>query len=165
MEFSIKSGSPERQRTACVAVGVFEPRKLSLAGQMVDQAAQGYLADILRRGDMDGKTGTTRLLHNVPGVAAERVLLVGLGKEREFRDKAYRDAVGATVKALSDTGVAEAVLYLADLPVKRRDLSWTTEQAVLVAEEASYRFEQMKSKPGDAKKALRKLVLARTHDA
>ncbi|HPP47864.1 MAG TPA: hypothetical protein PLF25_10240, partial [Accumulibacter sp.] len=28
MEFSIKSGSPEKQRSACVVVGIFEPRKL-----------------------------------------------------------------------------------------------------------------------------------------
>jgi len=160
MEFSIKSGSPEKQRTACVTVGVFEHRKLSLAGQILDQAANGYLADILRRGDMDGKTGATLLLHNVPGVTAERVLLVGLGKEREFHDKAYRDALHAAVKALSDLGVAEAFVYLSELPVRKRNLAWNVEQAVLVAEEAAYRFEQMKSKPGEGKKAPRKLTLA-----
>jgi leucyl aminopeptidase len=109
---------------------------------------------------MDGKTGSTLLLHNVPGLTAERVLLVGLGKEREFHDKAYRDAMRTTVKALSDLGVAEAFLYLTEAPVKKRDLAWNVEQAVLVAEEASYRFEQMKSKPGDTKKGLRKLTLA-----
>ena len=105
MEFSIKSGSPEKQRSACVVVGVFDHRKLSFAGDVIDHAAQGYLADILRRGDMDGKPGATLLLHNVPGLLCDRVLLVGLGKEREFRDKQYRDAVRAAVKALADTGV------------------------------------------------------------
>ncbi|WP_374704495.1 hypothetical protein, partial [Escherichia coli] len=25
MEFSVKSGSPEKQRSACIVVGVFEP--------------------------------------------------------------------------------------------------------------------------------------------
>ncbi len=29
MEFSVKSGSPEKQRSACIVVGVFEPRRLS----------------------------------------------------------------------------------------------------------------------------------------
>ena len=33
MEFSIKSGSPEKQRTGCVVVGVYEGRKLTAAGQ------------------------------------------------------------------------------------------------------------------------------------
>jgi len=160
MEFSIKSGSPEKQRTACVVVGVFENRKLSLAARIIDQAAQGYVADILRRGDMDGKTGSALLLHHVPGLAAERLLLVGLGKEREFHDKAYRDAVRAAVKALADIGVAEAYVYLTEVPVKKRDLAWNVEQAVLLAEEATYRFDRMKSKASEAKKGPRRLALA-----
>ncbi|MDP2832265.1 MAG: leucyl aminopeptidase [Pseudomonadota bacterium] len=160
MEFSIKSGSPEKQRSACVVVGVFDHRKLSFAGEVIDHAAQGYLADILRRGDMDGKLGATLLLHHVPGLLCDRVLLVGLGKEREFRDKNYRDAVRAAIKALSDTGVGEAALYLSEIPVKKRDLGWNVEQAVLVAEETLYRFEQMKSKPEESKRTLRRLTLA-----
>ncbi|MDD5389206.1 MAG: leucyl aminopeptidase [Gallionellaceae bacterium] len=160
MEFSIKSGSPEKQRSACVVVGVFDHRKLSFAGEVIDHAAQGYLADILRRGDMDGKPGATLLLHNVPGLLCDRVLLVGLGKEREFRDKNYRDAVRAAIKALSDTGVGEAALYLSEIPVKKRDLGWNVEQAVLVAEETLYRFDQMKSKPEESKRTLRRLTLA-----
>jgi len=60
VEFSIKSGSPEKQRSACVVIGVYETRKLSLAGEMIDRVAKGYLSDILRRGDMEGKNGTTR---------------------------------------------------------------------------------------------------------
>ncbi|HNQ04144.1 MAG TPA: leucyl aminopeptidase [Thiobacillaceae bacterium] len=160
MEYSIKSGSPEKQRTACVVVGVFENRKLSLAARIIDQAAQGYVADILRRGDMDGKTGSTLLLHSVPGVTAERVLLVGLGRERDLHDKAYRDAMHAAVKALVDTGVGDAHVYLTEIPVKRRDLAWNVEQAVLLAEEGSYRFERMKSKAPETRKGPRRLALA-----
>ncbi len=160
MEISIKSGSPEKQRGACVVVGVFEHRKPSPAAELIDQAANGYLADILRRGDMDGKQGSSLLLHNVPGIASERVLLVGLGKEREFRDKPYLDAVRAAVKALSDIGVADATLYLAEIPVKKRDLAWNFEQAALITHEVLYRFDQMKSKPAEHRKPLRKLVLA-----
>ncbi len=160
MEIGIKSGSPEKQRSACVVAGVFDHRKLSLAAEIIDQASGGYLADILRRGDMDGKPGSTLLLHNVPGMLCERVLLVGLGKEREFRDKQYRDAIRDAIKTLGDTGIAETTLYLADILVKKRDLAWNIEQAVIVAEETLYRFDQMKSKPEEPRKVLRKLTLA-----
>ena len=79
MEFSIKSGSPEKQRSACVVVGVFDNRKLSLSAELVDRASNGYISEIIRRGDMEGKLGATLLLHNVRGTLADRVLLVGLG--------------------------------------------------------------------------------------
>ena len=35
MEFTIKSGSPEKQRSACVVVGVFDNRKLSLSAAIL----------------------------------------------------------------------------------------------------------------------------------
>ena len=82
MEFSIKSGSPEKQRSACVVVGIFEPRKLSMAAEVIDTAAHQFLGDILRRGDMDGKSGTVRLLYKTRHIAAERVLLVGLAAKK-----------------------------------------------------------------------------------
>ena len=51
MEFTIKSGSPEKQRTACGVVGVFDNRKLTLSATFVDRAANGYLSALIRRGD------------------------------------------------------------------------------------------------------------------
>ncbi len=160
MEFSIKSGSPEKQRSACVVVGVFEPRKLSLAGEMIDRVSNGYLSDIIRRGDMEGKAGTTLLLHNVPNTLCDRVLLVGLGKEREFRENEYRKAIRAAIKTLDDTGSMEAVLYLTELNVRRRSVEWRVEQAVLVAMEAVYRFDRMKSKHEEVRRPLRKVTLS-----
>ena len=77
MEFTIKSGSPEKQRSACVVVGVFDNRKLSLSAELIDRASNGYISEIIRRGDMEGKLGATLLLHNVRGTLADRVLLVG----------------------------------------------------------------------------------------
>jgi len=159
LEFSIKSGSPEKQRTACIVIGVFEPRKLSLAGELIDQISSHALSDIIRRGDMDGRSGTTLLLHNVPNTLCERVLLVGLGKEREFRDKEYRDAVRAAIKTLNETGSLEASVFLAELPVRRRDTAWKVEQAVLVAMETVYRFDRLKSKQEEARRPLRRIVL------
>ena len=66
MEFNVKSGNPEKQRTACLIIGVSQPRKLSRAGNQIDQASDGFLSTIIRRGDMDGKIGQTTVLHNVP---------------------------------------------------------------------------------------------------
>src|SRR5262245_33607684 len=110
MEFSIKSGSPEKQRTGCVVVGVYEGRKLSEAAQAIDKASRQYLSEVLRRGDLEGKLGSTLLLHSVRQVPADRVLLVGLGRERDFNESAFRGAVNAAIRALRTTGTSEATL-------------------------------------------------------
>ncbi len=159
MEFSIKSGSPEKQRSACVVVGVFEARKLTLPAELLDKAAGGYIGDIVRRGDMDGKSGTTLLLHNVPGTLCDRVLLVGLGKEKDFREKEFGQAIRAAVKTLNETGAFEASIFLTELAVKKRDIAWRIRQSAIVALDATYRFEEFKSKKNEVRRPLRKLTL------
>ncbi len=159
MEFNIKSGSPEKQRSACVVIGVYEPRKLSLAGEIIDRVAKGYLSDILRRGDMEGKSGTSLLLHNVPNTLCDRVLLVGLGKEREFKENEYLQAIRTAIRTLNETGSMEAVLFLTELPVKKRSIEWRIEQAVIGATEAVYRFDKLKSKQDEVRRPLRRLTL------
>ncbi len=160
MEFSIKSGSPEKQRSACVVVGVHEPRKLTLPAELLDNAARSYISDIIRRGDMEGKLGSTLLLHNVPGTLCDRVLLVGLGKEKEFREKEYCQAVRTAVKTLNETGSFDGVVFLTEIPVKKRTVSWRVRQAAIVAQETVYRFDQLKSKKDEVRRPLRKLTFA-----
>jgi len=152
VEFSIKNGNPEKQRNDCVIVGVFESRKLSSAAAAVDQAAGGYIAGILRRGDMEGKLGSSLLLHSVPGTLCDRVLLVGLGKERELHEREYRTAVRASVKALANGGAADVASFLAELPVKKLDIAWKVAQLTEIAMDSAYRFDQMKGKASKAKK-------------
>ena len=159
MEFSIKIGGLEKQRSACVVTGVFTPRKLSPSASLIDRVSGGYLSGITRRGDMQGKAGSTLLLHNVPRIASERVLLVGLGREQEFNEQKYLEAVRAAVRALNEIGVPEAVLGLAELPVKKRDIAWKILQTVLVAMDSTYRFDRLKSKHDEEKKPLGKLTL------
>ena len=146
MEFSIKAGRPEKQKTGCVVAGVFDPRQFTDAAKALDRASNGYVAAVLRGGDMDGKLGSTLWLHKVPGVPAERVLLVGLGKEDELGAKAFREAVRAAVRALNESGASDATLYLGELAVRDHDRAWNVMQLAMVAADVSYRFDRLKSK-------------------
>jgi leucyl aminopeptidase len=158
MEFSTKNLRPEKQRTACIVVGVFESRKLSGAAGAVDRATRGHVLDIVRSGGMQGRLASTLMVHRAPHLGGARLLLVGLGREREFGDKQYREACRSATRALNDAGVAEAVSFLAELPVKQRPLAWRIMHAVVVSLEATYRFDQLKSKKNGARRQLRKLV-------
>ena len=157
MEFSIKHGSPERTRADCIVVGVFEPRKLSSAGAALDRAAQGHLSAILKSGDMDGRAGTTLMVHHVPRIAAARVLLVGLGSAGEYDTARFRQAVAKAVAALNQTGVVDAVLCLS-ANVEGRNIAWHASQAAIAATDTSYRFDRMKSKREPAR-GVRRLTL------
>lgn len=159
MEFSIKSGSPEKQRSGCVVVGVFENRRLTLSAELLDNASGGLISEILRRGDMNGKAGTSLLLHNVTGTLSDRILLVGLGKEKEFREKEYCSAIRLAIKTLEGTGTQDASLFLSEIAVRKRGIAWRIRQAVVASLAATYRFDQFKSKTDEPRRPLRKLTL------
>lgn len=159
MDFIIKLCAPEKQRGACIVVGVFESRKLTEPAKILDDASKGHISNILRQGDMEGRANTTLLLHNVPDIPSKRVMLVGLGKEKEFNDKAYQQAVLTTFKALSQTAAADATLFLADIPLKQRDIAWKITQTVIVGTESIYRFDRLKSKPEKEQPALGKITI------
>jgi len=160
VKFSIKTVNPEKQRGACVVVGVFESRKLTPAAEQLDQTSNGYLSEIIGRGDMEGKAGACLFLHNVPGTLSDRVLLIGLGKQKEFCEKQYSAAIRSTVKALNESGAADATLFLAGITLKERSIAWKIRQAATIALETDYRFEQFKSKKKETKPSLQKLIFA-----
>ncbi len=149
MEFSIKQSSPEKQRSGCVVVGVHEGGKLSSAAQALDKAAAHRLSDLTARGDMNGKTASTLLLHKLPGIAAERVLLVGLGKAGELDNKASVDILRAAFAALNATAAKDATLYVID-EVLGKDAAWVIKQAVFAAAGQAFRADGLKSEPAKA---------------
>ena len=159
MEVFVKSGSPEKQRTACVVVGVFEPRRLAPAAREIDRATDGYLTKLLRRGDMEGRQGQFLMLHNLPNILPDRVLLVGLGKERDLDDKSYRETMEGLVRHLDGTGSMEAVVYFPELHVKGREIEWKVRAATESSVLALYRFEEYKSKVDKTRRPLRRITL------
>ena len=160
MEFSIKSGSPEKQRGACAVIGIFEAGYLSPSAEALDKASGNAIGRLVRQGDFAGKAGTSLVLHGIPSLQFERILLVGLGKEKAFGDKEYCTAVRTAMKALADTAATEALLTLTALPLGKRSTAWKIRQAVIVAEESRYRFEQFKSKKDEEQRPLNTLTLA-----
>jgi len=160
MEYTVKSGSPEKQRSACVVVGVYEPRRLTPAAEEIDAASDGYLSALIRRGDMEGKLGQSLMLTHVPGVLCDRVLLVGMGRERDLNDRGFRQTVALMANRLQEAGAAEAVTYLSNLRVKGRDTVWCVRDTVMTVAQTLYRFDRLKSSKDRPRRPLRKLTVS-----
>jgi leucyl aminopeptidase len=157
MEFSIKALSPETAKTGCIVLGVHAQKELTPPARRVDQRAKGALRAALD--DLPARTGATLLLRALPGVAAERVLVVSLGDKKDFGEAAYRDAVRAAGQALRELGAKDAALFLVDGKVSARHLTWNVRHAVLGLRDAFYRFDELKSQKKAAPSALSQVVL------
>jgi leucyl aminopeptidase len=159
MDISVKTTSVINQHSACLVVGIFERRKLTSTAAELDSATSGYLSNILKKGDMDGKLGQTLLLHEVEAIPAQRVLLVGCGKEKEFTIRQYKKILAAAVKSLKEYNVRDAVFYLTDLNVKQLNHAQRIKLAAESIHLDYYQFNQLKSKNGNSKITLQKAIL------
>ncbi|MDQ2069410.1 leucyl aminopeptidase [Natronospira bacteriovora] len=151
MEFRIKSGAPEKQKSQCLVAGVFSKGKLSPTAEALDKATGGRIKSVIKAGAMSGDTGSSRLLFDPEGTAAQQLLLVGLGEKEKFGPRAFREATITAVQALNEAGVKKALFLTAgDFPCEEDPLYWGVRHLVEAAEYAAYRYEATLSRKAPA---------------
>ncbi len=160
MEYTVKSGSPEKQRIGCVVAAVFASRTLSPAAKTLDKASGGMISNLIRRGELEGDVGGTLLLHNVDNTLCDRVLLVGCGKEKDIDTKTFRKINAVMTSTLKASGTTEVASFLTEIPVKRRSLSWKIHQSIEAIDATLYTFNQLKSEQKPPRRPLRKCIFS-----
>jgi leucyl aminopeptidase len=138
LEFTLNRAAPATAATDCIVVGAFSDGTLTPAAQALD--GEGRLAALAARGDVSGATGRSLLLHDLPGIAAPRVLVIGLGDRAKFGVPQYLKSVADAVRALRTGPVKQALFTLSELEVAGRDAAWAIRQAVVAADHAAYRY-------------------------
>jgi leucyl aminopeptidase len=152
MEFRIKTGEIAQLKTPCILIGIFEGRKLVGPSVTLDLATGGRLSELLKKGDMDGRLGGTLMLYDLPGLASERVLVVGCGKHKEFRRDNYRKALVGAVATLQQTHAGAALCTLPELGPDGLDLYAAVRDLVTTAEDKTYRYTLTKKDDKQAPK-------------
>jgi len=166
VQFSIRALAPEKAKTGCLVLAVYAGGNaggnLARSALTADKAAAGALRRVLGQGDLAAKAGATLLLQKIPGIAAERVLLVSLGERGDFGVTQFREALRGAANALKGLGARDAVLPVADLAVSGRGLPWTVRHAILGIREVFYRFDQLKTQKKAEAPSLAAVTLAIT---
>jgi leucyl aminopeptidase len=104
VEIVAKGGTPARVQTEMLAVGVFKGDDLP--------SELGATAGVLSEGDFSGKKGETALLYAPDGLAARRLLLVGLGDKSSFGLDGLRRAAATAAKRARALKLDDAAFVL-----------------------------------------------------
>jgi leucyl aminopeptidase len=162
MDFSIKAFDTKNTiaaaKSGCIAVAVYENKKLSAAAKALD--AKGDISAALKSGDITGKAGSTLMLRGVDGTGAARVLLVGLGNMDSVSEKSFSSAIGATLKAFGAINAQDGIIALPMDEVKGRDASWAIRAIVIAGHESVFRTDGQKSKKDPEHTGVKKITLA-----
>ena len=154
MNFKTITGDLAILPSACLVVGLFEGGALEAAAAHIDQICGGRLTRLLQGGDMDGELAQTLMLYEVPGLASERLLLVGCGKRQDFKLAGYRKATAAAVAALAQYRVSEVLWALHQPLPSDVDTYRCVRDSLLGISDLDYRFDRLKSEPKPPKRPL-----------
>ncbi len=160
MEYTVKSGNPEKQRIGCVVIPVYASRKLSPSAKIIDKASKGYISTLIRRGEIEGDLDNTLLLHNIENTLCDRILLIGCGKEKNIDVTTFYKINHSMVKRLQASGATEIASYLTEVPVKHKDINWKIQHSIEAIEETLYQFNQLKSEKKETRRPLRKFIFS-----
>jgi len=144
MEISVKTINLETIKSPCLVVGVTDKRKLTPSAQQLDSLSNGFISKVLRRGDISGEMGDALMLHDVPGLNSERVLLVGCGKIAELTHQRFTTIVSNISSTLSKANIKNAVVSIADLASKALSHTMQVRLATEALLQENYRFSELK---------------------
>ncbi len=147
MQFGTRTGNLTRARTHCLVVGIHEGNVPGEAALALDEASDGHIKRVLKRGDISGLVGQHLVLHDVPGISAQRVLLLGVGKPAELTASRFDNALIALAHALAKTKAKDALVSLADIKVSDRDPYWAAQQLASRLAGSQYAYTEMRGKP------------------
>lgn len=92
MKFTVFSNNVLEKETDCLVVAVTEEAaEQSNIFMSLDQALDGYLSKGLEDGQFSAKKKETSIIHTFGKIAAQRVMLVGLGKQEKLDFAAVRE--------------------------------------------------------------------------
>jgi len=155
MKIRLDNESPTEMATACLVVGALEDAPLQGAAKAVNDACDGRLQALVDSGDVDPDRNETTLIHGLPGVRAERILVVGGGKASKFDRVRYQNMCLAAGIFLRKHAVTEAHVCLADIEVEDLDAAWRLRQAVFAVDHGNYRYVTTKPIKSDEHRPLK----------
>ena len=147
MHYQVSTQTAVEIKTGCIVVTLDQSGKLSNAALELDKATDGLLTRVFQSKDIQGKLGQSLLIPAPSNINAERILIVGTGKEILTNKTALKviNAIAATLSKLSGS-VAVAINELVNAGVSE---NWLAQQLVMALGDATYLYSQTKSKSED----------------
>jgi len=150
MQLSLSSTPIAEADSPCIVIAAAEGGALSHSAQEIDRASDGRLSHLLESRDVNTSMGKTTMLHGPPGIAAERLMVIGVGKQEKLSAARWDRACLAAGQALRDHPLTECHVFAHDLEIDGVDTNWRLRQLALALQRANYLYTSTKRRKDDA---------------
>jgi len=147
VDYSAKSNKIETLSSRCLVVGIYcgARAKLGKNAALLDKASNKAISKIVNRGDISGDAGSTLMLYDIKGIRAERLLLVGMGKERSVNATVLRQAAASASMMSNKKGIRSVDFALFDTKYGGMDVGRMVRHVVEAVDHSQYKYDQTKS--------------------
>jgi leucyl aminopeptidase len=146
MKLSLAETAASTNPAPCLVIGVTESGPLHGAAAEIDKASNGAISKLLDSKDISTSVGETTVLHQVSGVTAERIMIVGFGKPEKLTAPVFDRACRKLGTALRDSAVTECYVYVHELEFGDVSFGWKLRQAALAIGRSNYRYTTTKQR-------------------
>ncbi len=107
MECTVQTTTSIHQiETSAIAVGIYEDNILSPMAKILNRISKNYIYRIVES-EFSAEIGKILVLRNIQDIMAERIVLVGLGKRKEYSSHKYASAERSFAQFCIDSGLLE----------------------------------------------------------
>ncbi|MEX0782005.1 MAG: leucyl aminopeptidase [Dehalococcoidia bacterium] len=168
MEIRVEPGDIATSGADVLVVNLFEGVTAPGGGTgALDSALQGAISQLIRQGDIRGKSGELTMIHTLGKIAAPRVVVAGLGKQAEFDIDAVRNLGANLARFLRKPGIKTVATLCHGAGIGGLDPAACAQAIAEGATLGAYRFTRHKSKKengGDDEREIESLTIVE-HDA
>lgn len=158
MEFTTLTCDLLTKKTDCLIIALGQEGSENLSLTAIDKATGGLVSRLQKSGDIKNTIGSSLLINEPSGLAAQRLLIIGYGKT-EADEQSFLKLTETLAETITKLPIKSACLALDALTAEGRDQSWVVQQLARKLTEGTYLFNPFKSK--DKKKpSLTKITLA-----
>ena len=158
MKIRAVAGDVTKLQVGAVVVNLFEGvAALGGATGAVDKAMGGVISRFIADGEIKGKQGEMTLIHTLGKMPSPRILVAGLGKQKEFDEDKIRKVSSSVCRYLRKLGVSKAATIAHGAGIGGIEPEASARASAEGAVLGLFRFDKSLSKKEDNNKELEEL--------
>ncbi|OIO20312.1 MAG: leucyl aminopeptidase [Candidatus Magasanikbacteria bacterium CG1_02_32_51] len=138
----------ENKKIDCLIIPIFEDVGLDNFSKNLDKDLAKFVAKVFANKDFEGKKKQSSFFY-IDSTKYERVLLVGLGKEKDLSIKNYKEIIGTAFLISQNKKYNKLNLVLSNILLKKFEVKRLVQETVVAIEIATYAYDEFKTKKDD----------------
>lgn len=135
----------EKSKLDCLVIPLFEDKPFEKTVKQLDEIHLGLFSNAKKLKDFEGKKMQICLLYTSDKLVP-RVLLLGLGKQKELNIMGWKQAIGLAVIALQKNKLQKLGFLIPEFVIKKFKAEKIGKETVVAIETANYSFDENKNK-------------------